>query len=187
MYNVEYIDEIHTYLINGVIVPSVSQLLHEKVFPDKYKNVPEKILKAKAEYGTEVHSIVEKLENNEEYNFTSVYIEESIKQYLMLKEKYNLKVKEQEKIVNYKDLYAGRFDMIAKINGELCLCDIKTTSELDLEYLSWQLSMYELAYGKKFDKLIAIWLPKKGLGKIVEIERIEKEKILEMIGEKEKC
>lgn len=186
MYNVEYIDEIHTYLVNGIIVPSVSQLIHENVFPDKYKGVPKKILQAKAEYGTEVHSIIEKIENSEEYTTTSVYIKESIKQYFKLKDEYNVVVKEQEKIVNYKDIYAGRFDMVAEINGSLCLCDIKTTAELDLEYLSWQLSMYELAYGKKFDKLIAIWLPKKGLGKIVEVERIEKEKILKMIGE-ERC
>lgn len=184
---IEYIEEEHLYLFDGVVIPSVSQILSQKVFPNKYDGVPVEILKAKAEYGTKVHSIIEDLENGREYQIDSVLIKESIKQYLNLKNEYNINVIEQEKIVCYKGLYAGRFDMIAEIDNNLCLCDIKTTAQLDLKYLSWQLSMYELAYGKKFNKLIAIWLPKKGLGKIVEIERIEKEKILDMIGEKEKC
>lgn len=183
---IEYIDDAHLYLYDGVIIPSVSQILHEKVFPHKYDGVPSSVLNAKAEYGTKVHSIIEDLENGREYQNDSVLIQESINQYLYLKEKYKLNVVEQEKIVCYKGLYAGRFDMIANIGNDLCLCDIKTTAQLDKEYLSWQLSMYELAYGKTFDKLIAIWLPKKDLGKIVEIERKDKkeiEKILEVDNE----
>ena len=180
---IEYIDEIHTYLYEGIIIPSVSQILHEKIFPDKYKGVPEQILSNKAKYGSEVHSIIEKLENGIEYDTSSIYIKQSIEQYRALKEQNSINVLEQEKIVCYKGLYAGRFDMIADINGKLCLCDIKTTAELDLEYLSWQLSMYELAYGKKFDKLVAIWLPKKGLAKLVEVKRKDKEEIEKVIGE----
>ena len=73
--------------------------------------------------------------------------------------------------------------MIAIVNDEECLIDIKTTAELDKEYLSWQLSMYELAIGKKFKKLYCLWLPKGGLGKLIEIERIEKEEIEKILGE----
>ena len=72
---IEYIDEIHTYLIDGIIVPSVSQILHDKVFPDKYKGVPEKVLMAKAEYGTKVHSIIEDIENNRDYKTDNFCIE----------------------------------------------------------------------------------------------------------------
>ena len=181
---IEYIDEIHTYLIDGIIVDSVTQIL-SLIFPNKYKNVPEWILKRKADYGTEVHKIIEMIENKEEPKISSIYVSEALKQYLNLKEKYKIEVLEQEQIVGYKDIYAGRFDMIAEIGGEQCLCDIKTTVEVDREYLSWQLSLYELAYGEKFDKLYCIWLPKGGLGKLIEINRIEKDEIerkLEEIG-----
>ena len=181
---IEYIDELHLYLYDGEIIPSVSQILHEKIFPNKYKGVPQWILENKAIYGTKVHSIIEKLENEQKYEIDSVYIQNSINQYLDLKEKNSIEVLEQEQIVCYKGLYAGRFDMIANINGKRCLCDIKTTAELDLEYLSWQLSMYELAYGERFDKLIAIWLPKKGLAQIVEIKRKRKSEIEKVIKEK---
>ena len=71
--------------------------------------------------------------------------------------------------------------MIANIGTDYCLCDIKTTASLDKEYLSWQLSLYAYAYGKEFDKLYAIWLPKKDLGKLVEIERRSKEEIEKLL------
>ena len=90
---------------------------------------------------------------------------------------------DQEQIIHYNDLYAGRFDMIAKIGGKICLCDIKTTAELDMEYLSWQLSFYELATGKQFDNLYAIWLPKKELGQLVKIQRKTKEELKNKLKE----
>ena len=178
---IEYVDEAHLYLYNGVIIPSVSQVLREKVFPNKYKNVPKWILEKKASYGTEVHEDIEKLEAGEVIEVSSVYINEGLKQYGKLKKEYNFNVLEQEQIVCYKGLYAGRFDMIFEMDGKRCLCDIKTTAELDKDYIAWQLSMYELAYGDDFDKFYCIWLPKGGLGKLIEIEKIEKEKILEIV------
>jgi hypothetical protein len=177
---IEYLDEHHLYLVDGVIVPSVTQILH-KVFPNKYKNVPKWILNNKANYGTKVHQAIEDLENGKVIECDSVYIEESIKQYQKLKDDYCIDVLEQEQMVHYEYFYAGRFDMIANINEKKCLCDIKTTAELDKDYLSWQLSMYELAYGEKFDKFYCIWLPKGCLGKLVEIERLDENKILEVI------
>ena len=73
--------------------------------------------------------------------------------------------------------------MIARIKNNLCLCDIKTTAELDEEYLSWQLSYYEMAVGKKFDKLYAIWLPKKDIGQVVEIKRKTKKEFMKKLKE----
>lgn len=151
------------------------------MFPDKYKNVDINILSAKAKYGAELHKYIEEYEKGIITQKINYIQEISFKQYLKLKQKYNIEVLEQEKIVNYKDVYAGRFDMIAKVNNEMSLCDIKTTAQLDLEYLSWQLSLYELAYGKKFKKLYAIWLPKKDLGKLVEIKRKTKKEIRELL------
>ena len=182
---IEFIEDAHLYLYNGIIVKSVTQILHETIFKNKYKDVPKWILKRKSEYGSKVHSTIEKLEKKEEYQLESVYVKASIEQYLEIKDKYSINVLSQEEVVCYKGIYAGKYDMIALVNDEESLIDIKTTAELDKKYLSWQLSMYELAIGKKFKKLYCLWLPKGGLGKLIEIERIEKEKIQELIGEKE--
>ena len=177
----EYIEEEHLYLWDGIIIPSVSQILHKTIFKDKYKDVPSNILESKAIYGSDVHKAIEDLENNKKYCLTNIYQELSIDQYKKLKEKYNIKVLKQEQIVCYKGIYAGRFDMIAEVKNKNCLIDIKTTAELDKDYLSWQLSLYELAYGKKFDKFYAIWLPKKNLGQLVEIKRKTKKELLKLL------
>ena len=180
----EFIEEEHLYLLDGVIIPSVSQILHT-IFKDKYKNVPKSILNTKAQYGTILHSAIECYENKKELPILDYIQQNSFNQYIKLKKEYNIEVLEQEQMIHYKDKYAGRFDMIAIIGKDLCLCDIKTTAELDKEYLSWQLSLYEYSYVKKFDKLYAIWLPKKELGKLVEIERKEEREILNMLNEYE--
>ena len=100
-----------------------------------------------------------------------------------IKRENYITVLEQEQMIQYEKKYAGRFDMIASIKEKICLCDIKTTVELDKEYLSWQLSYYEMAMGKEFEKLYAIWLPKKGLGELVEIERKPRELLIKKLNE----
>ena len=132
-----FIEETHQYLLNCVLLPSVSEILHF-IFPDKYKGVSREILNNKAKYGSVLHEYIEKFENGryKELPDLDIYQKMSIKQYLRLKAKYDIEVLEQEKMVHYEDYYAGRFDMIANIQNKECLCDIKTTFELDIEYLS---------------------------------------------------
>lgn len=183
----EFIEESHTYVKDGVILPSVSDIL-AFIFPDKYEGVPRAVLDKKADFGTTVHSAVEAYESFgwlplPEMNFIE---EEALNQYIKLKEKYRIEVMSQEVMVSFLNIYAGRYDMTANINGYNSLADIKTTATLDEEYLSWQLSFYELATGQTFEKLYAIWLPKKGLGKLVEIQRIERQVLLDKLREYER-
>lgn len=192
---IDFLEEPHIYLVNGIITPSVSEILHY-IFPDKYKGVNRKILNKKAEYGTTIHESIEMYEANiktmqlnEAFNVVIqakdlTYIQEaSLRQYVKLKKEKNIEVLSQELMIQYEGKYAGRFDMVANVNGAISLCDIKTTAELDEEYLSYQLSYYELAIGKTFDKLYAIWLPKKGLGVLKEIKRKPKKILLEKLNE----
>ncbi len=179
---IEFIEQGHQYLKSGIIVPSVSEILHF-IFPNKYKNVPSEILNKKTSYGSKVHEAIEKIEKTGEVIELNIHQQLSLEQYLKLKDKYNISVLEQEQMVSYDYHFCGRFDMIAMIGDDCCLCDIKTTAELDKEYLSWQLSFYELASGKTFDKLYAIWLPKRDLGELVEIQRKSKEELLQKIKE----
>ena len=57
----EYIDETHTYIFDGVILPSITQILKIK-FGNKYKDVSEEILKKASERGTKVHQAIEDYE-----------------------------------------------------------------------------------------------------------------------------
>lgn len=179
---IEFLEKEHIYLKNGIIVPSVTQIL-SKIFPNKYDKVPFWKLDAKAEYGTIVHLSIEKYEKNEELPTLNTYQKISLEEYKKLKEEYSIIPLEQETIVSYEYEFAGRLDMIAIVNGKKCLLDIKTTAILDKEWLSWQLSMYELAYGYDFDEFYCIWLPKGKIGKLVKIEKKSKKEILEKLEE----
>ena len=181
---IEFIEEEHLYLYDGIIIPSVSEILHF-IFPDKYKNVDKEILNKKAEYGSTVHLAVECLEEDKKLPKLDKNQEFSIRQWQYLKEKNNISVIIQEQMIHYGNIYAGRFDMVANVNGYLSLCDIKTTAVLDKEYLSWQLSFYELAnesmYHTRFERLYAIWLPKRNYGQLVEIERKSRNELLDVL------
>lgn len=173
---VEFIKDTHTYLVNGVIVPSVSEILRDTVFADKYKDVPAFVLQRAATFGKAIHDAIEHSDSillNEEQQV--VY-----DRWLTLKDKHKIKPIHHEQITHYEMDYAGTFDMIAEMNGEQCLVDIKTTYNLDIEYLSWQLSMYALAYGFA-GKLYAVWLPKRKGAKLVEIKYKEEYEILELL------
>lgn len=177
---IEFIEDGHLYLLDGVLTPCVSNILHF-IFPDKYKGVNEKVLNKKAKYGSTVHKAIECLEQDLEMPKLNYIQEESIEQYKKLKSRYNIEVLSQEQKIHYKDLYCGTYDMEANVNNIHSLVDIKTTAELDKEYLSWQLSFYELAIGNKFEKLYCLWLPKKELGQLVEIKRKPKKELLKVL------
>ena len=57
----EYIDESHTYIFNGVILPSITQILKVK-FGNKYLGVSNSTLERAANLGTEVHKAIEDYE-----------------------------------------------------------------------------------------------------------------------------
>lgn len=184
--SIEFVEDGHLYLISGILVPSVSDILNF-IFPNKYSNVPRQILNSKAEYGSRVHEAIERLEKGETLPHLNYLQEASLEQWKKLKSENKIEIIEQEKMVNYESHYCGRFDMIANVNGAYSLCDIKTTAKLDKESLSWQLSFYALAhnpnkYETEFEKFYAIWLPKRELGEVVEIEKKPKEELLQMLN-----
>ena len=184
---IEFIEDGHIYLNDGVIIPSVSEILRF-IFPNKYKDIDPVILQKKAEYGLIMHEAIECLEQGKTLPYLDNYQLFSINQYLRLKEKNKIQVIAQEQMINYFNDYAGRFDMIANVNGFLSLCDIKTTAVLDKEYLSWQLSFYELAHRSMyhtpaFEKLYAIWLPKGKYRQLIEIERKSTTELLRVLKE----
>lgn len=179
---INFDEESHTYWVNGIVTPCVSDILHF-IFPDKYKGVDKTILNNKAKYGSIVHKAIECLEQGLKLPKLDYIQEASLDQYKKLVELKKIEVISQEQKIQYKGMYAGTYDMEANVNGIHSLIDIKTTAELDIEYLSWQLSLYELAIGKKFKKLYCLWLPKRGLGKLVEINRKPKKELLRVLEE----
>ena len=187
---INFDEENHIYTVYGKEVPSVTQILRE-VFPNKYEGIPREILQSKAQYGTELHKFIEIIEKKKpkkplayikRYCQPDMYQEESIKQYLRIKEENNIEVLANEKMVFYGLYYCGTLDMLAKVNGKLAIIDIKTTAELDELYVSYQNSLYEMANGN-VDELYCLYLPRGHIGKLVKVERIDQKLLKILVGD----
>ena len=183
---IEFLPNEHLYLVRGVIVPSVTSILSSTIFKDKYKGIPAYILNNKANFGNNVHKAIELGTGDG----LSIVERVSYDQWVKLQARHNIMPQEQETLVHYDDLYCGTLDMVAIVNDELVINDIKTTATLDKDYLSWQLSFYKYAYekmgGQELVRAYATWLPKKELGEFVEIQFKTKEEILELVKEYER-
>ena len=166
----EYIDETHTYLYDGVMLPSVTQLLQKK-FKSKYDGIPKSVLQRAAERGTALHKAIE----DYEYQGIDTDLVE-LKNYKSLKEEHGFSVMGNEiplvLFQNGEPVAAGRCDLFIAKHGVFGLGDIKRTYRLDRNYLTYQLNIYRVAfmqsYGVTIDFLRGIHL-REEVAKYVEI------------------
>lgn len=141
----EYFDEPHIYIVNGIIVPSITQML-KVMFGDKYNNIDRITLDRAAAKGTAVHEAIELFcKNGEESELKEV------RNFKFLQKRYGFSVVNNEMPVilfkNNEPIAAGRLDLVlTDENGARGLADIKRTSKLDKTYLAYQLNLYRIAY-----------------------------------------
>lgn len=149
----EYIDETHTYLYDGVMLPSITQLLKVK-FGNKYNSVPKETLERAAEQGTAVHKAIEDYEQEG----TESALPE-LRNYKFLKKAYKFDCVSNEVPVvlfwNGEAVAAGRLDLVLQEGEQIGLGDIKRTSALDKNYLAYQLNLYRIAYQQCYDTEIS--------------------------------
>lgn len=176
---IEYIESIHQYLIDGVAVPSVTQIVNW-YFGDTYGNVDPEVLKRSAEHGTMVHKLIE--------NYETVGIGEDfpeIELWRKAKERYGLHVYRTEMMVEYRGLYCGRFDILCDAyQGDInrpCLIDIKTTSKVMRDHLALQLGLYRMALGFGDIECACVWMPKDGRCELYPINPYSNEKCEEIV------
>jgi hypothetical protein len=148
-HTLEYFDDTHTYLVDGVIVPSITQILKLK-FGGKYKNVRSEVLNRASEKGTEVHEAIQNYcERGEESDIVE------LRNFKFLQRAYHFRVVGNEIPVilsmDDKPVSAGRLDLVLEIDGKIGLADIKRTSVLDKEYLAYQLNLYRIAYQQCYE------------------------------------
>lgn len=172
---IEYIDETHTYLVDGLIVPSITQMLKVR-FGNKYDGVSKEVLDRASTKGTELHEAIETLCK------TGEVIElKEVKNFMFLQKQYKFQVLDNEvPVILFKDnepIACGRLDLVLSIDNKIGLADIKRTSVLDKEYLAYQLNLYRIAYeqcyGKKIEFLKGVHL-REDIRKFVNIPISEK-------------
>lgn len=182
-------EEEHRYYYDGKILKSVTTLLKETLFANKYGDVDPVTLENAAKFGTTVHKALEQqtvvTPGMLEDIFCDVYgvthndiIENAELKEIVLKiadvyGKANSLLENDEFDVNaYETEYlvtdgriAGSVDLIAEVKGEPAIVDYKFTYNADIEYLSWQESIYAYLFykmtGQRISKAYALWVPKR--------------------------
>lgn len=165
----EYFDDTHTYLYDGLMLPSVSQILSTK-YRNEYASVPPAVLNNAAKRGTAVHKAIENY-NNSGYDDGS----EAVRNFKFLQKQYGFEVLDSElPLVLFKDdipIACGRLDMTMLMDGETGIADIKTVSSLNKEKIAYQLNLYRIglmqSYGvdAKFLKIIHL---RDGIRKVID-------------------
>lgn len=173
-HTLEYDDDSHLYICDGVIVPSVTQLLKRR-FGNKYNGIPKYILENAARLGTMLHETIEEAElsGNAEAFEISVErqeIKDEFNGYLSLKKQWKFQSEKNELplVIPYKGqiIAAGRMDLLlSNRDGALGVADIKRTAKLDENYLAYQLTLYgrgvKYCYNVDPKFYACIWLRKK--------------------------
>ena len=165
----EFYPETHTYLYEGLMLPSVSQILGMK-YKNEYASVPPAVLNNAAQRGTAVHKAIENY-NNSGYDDGS----EAVRNFKFLQKQYGFEVLDSElPLVIFKDdmpIACGRLDMTMLMDGETGIADIKTVSTLNKEKIAYQLNLYRIglmqSYGvdAKFLKIIHL---RDGIRKVID-------------------
>lgn len=146
-YTLEFDDETHRYIVNGIITPSVSKLLSLKF--DDYPNVPKAVLQAAADRGTEMHKAIEVYEKTGKESDLQEF-----RNYLFLKKHFKIENVENELPVAYFDdglpVFAGTIDQVCRIDGVPAINDFKRVSAPNKEKIAYQVNLYRLAYNQTF-------------------------------------
>lgn len=180
---VEFFEHTHTYINSeGVILSGITTIISKLLFPNKYSSIPKHILEKAANYGSLIHS---KCQTQDMFYSEPDCIE--IENYIKLKQENNLIPIENEYLVSDNEHIATMIDNVFySTDASVHLGDIKTTSILDKDSLSWQLSicsyLFELQNPHlKVDKLFGIWL-RRDKYKLQEVLRID-DKIIKVLIE----
>lgn len=150
-HTLEYDDDTHTYIVDGIIVPSVTQLLGAK-FND-YAGVSASVLEQASQKGTAMHKAIEQFERVGEENSST-----ELRNYKFLKKHYKWTSIANELPIIYEEngqvLFAGRLDQIIEIDGKLGINDFKRVSAPNKEKICCQLNLYKLGYEQSYHKKI---------------------------------
>lgn len=133
---------------DGKVLMSVTTAIKTFIQKNLYAGVPEAILKAAAQRGTDIHARIDArikgMPFADECNYPEVGTF-----FRYIAEKTPLTLDFSEMIVSDDETLAGTIDIVAYDDDVPVIIDIKTTSVLNMEYVQWQLSLYAYLFEYK--------------------------------------
>lgn len=144
-------EESHIYMVNGNVVPSVTQLM-KPLSEAKYANIPQSTLDNAAKRGTEIHSAIEFFVK---YGFEEIESEyqgyfDAFKAWwrtldnpsVLASEYQSYFAQGDEMSEIYGSTFAGTMDLVGFIGGAVTIVDFKSTSTISDMLCGVQLEAY---------------------------------------------
>ena len=142
----------HTYTNDGKKLISCTELLHKHHLAPDYSNVNKETLEKSATRGTLIHNEIHEYLTTNQGGFSLEL--NNFKKYFNSKK---LTCLGTEEIVS-NDIVAGTYDFLYQDNkGLIHRVDFKTTSNIQTDYVSWQLSIYDYLDTKYKADVIEVW------------------------------
>ena len=144
----------------SVKLPGVTTVLSNVLGKDEFKDIPEPVLKQAAERGSAVHEWIENFILTGEQKPIELAYQIYIDYFLDWYKEYQPEfVSSELRMTNEKDGYKGIIDTIFyyidKYTGKkvLCMCDWKTSSNLNRFKTMCQLNLYERMFRREYSTL----------------------------------
>lgn len=179
---VVFYEEQHIYTLGDKQLSGITSIIKSLLFPDMYANVSQAVLNKAAERGTRIHNLIQ-------FWTMGILSNEDIAELQPFLDAFHaagLDGWESEYLVSDNESVASSIDLVClDKDGNIILCDIKTTSVLHIEYLRWQLSIYAYLFERqnpelKVHRLKAIHISK-GKCDIVDIERLNDNQVDDLL------
>lgn len=173
MANLIFYDETHKYTVDGVEVPSVSEITRF-ISREVYKDVQQFALDTAAARGTGVHKATEALDKYGSIEVTDELLP-YIKAYVKFIKDYKPEWEKIEWSVNNGTMYAGTLDRYGTLRGVKAVVDVKTTGSITpahrMLYTAAQ-NLYRMAIEPehKVEGLFILQLRKDETYKLIELE-----------------
>lgn len=166
-----FFDQRHKYTLDGVELPSVSELCRF-ISREIYGTVSQYTLDMAADRGTRVHKAAEALDVYGKVEVTDD-IAPYVQAYLKFRQEHDIKWNMVERsMANQKERYAGTIDRYGELDGAKSLVDLKTSYTVHKRLAIAQLNLYRWMIeeeGHAVEKQYILHLTKDGY-KLVEVE-----------------
>lgn len=159
----------HHYILGLNELTGVTTILKDVIYRDKYTGIDETVLRNAADRGTAIHEAVQAYMTGKEFNLPEdlePFMIDAVQArgaWLEDERRTFMTAAAVEYLVSDCKEVASKVDVVMQNeDGEFTLADIKTTYQLDTEYLEWQLSVYKYLFEKqnpgcKATRLQAFW------------------------------
>ena len=179
-FGVKYDPIEHTYTnAEGLELSGITSIIKQFICPNIYTEVPAEVLESARIRGNKLHSLLELYANGTFANVTEEDAEiiENFNAMALALEDYTCLASEY--VVSNNELTASPIDLLAlDYEGNLTIIDLKTTSALNIDFVTWQLNFYryflEIQTGLKTDNMQALHVSA-GKAKFVKVQKIANE------------